>query len=183
MARRYHYPSHNNLPKEGCRSNGIVCRDMSCYKCELYGIGLDFEGINVDHLQQLLGRARRDDNQRCVEDNIIVAPSYWYHSAKLLHPYQSTASAGNNSVRLIEQENNYYWKQHGAIGNNTTRNNPPKQASISLPSTVGRGVPVSAVSKAVADTVVLCISESSAQHMVHRCESDFSLLATVIAKK
>ena len=61
--------------------------------------------------------------------------------------------------------------------------NVAANASISLPSVVGRGVSVSAVSKAVADTVVLCIRESSAQHMVHRWESDFSLFATVIAKK
>ena len=39
--------------KKGCRSNGIVCRDI--YECEPYGISEDFEGFNVDHLQQLLG--------------------------------------------------------------------------------------------------------------------------------
>ena len=40
--------------------------ESAIYECEPYGISVDFEGFNV----------RRNDNQRYVEDNIIVAPSY-----------------------------------------------------------------------------------------------------------
>ena len=66
-----------------------------------------------------------------------------------------------------------------------SESNAAMNSSISSPSSVDDkfSPALTTSSNDISGTVILCISESSAQHIMFRCEVDFSLFAIVMTKK